>query len=67
MEKYIAIGHANHHSGITTYDAAIEWAQRHLADNPKATKVHLTVVEEVVEKTVPPIKVSEFKPTDLSA
>lgn len=59
MKKFIAFnGSVN--SGIQTKEKAVEWATAQMSQKHGLDKVHIAEVVEVVERTVPAVKVTSF-------
>lgn len=58
MNKFIAFNGSSN-SGIQTKEKAVEWASTTMTHH-KVDKIHIAEVIEVVERTVPPVKVTPF-------
>lgn len=58
MKKFIAFINGSN-SGIQTHEKAVEWAQNQMTAG-KWDKIHIAEVIEVVERTVPAVKVNSF-------
>lgn len=59
MKKFIAFNGGSN-SGIVTAEKAISWATDQLSKQSTLSKVYITEVIEVVERTAPAIKINRF-------
>jgi len=61
MKKFIAFNGGSH-SGIQTYEKALEWAKKELGNKHGLAQIYLTEIVRVVERVEPPIRVISFEP-----
>lgn len=60
MKRYIAVSAKGGNSGIQTKAKAVKWAESQVSQVNGPVEVWITEVQEVVERTTPPVHMRPF-------